>query len=182
MPRRLGAALPVRCPACLLGLLGRRLGSAIGTRPGGRRRLGGRAPAERTVSARRSSAWSTATRSRSRSTAATEDVRYIGVDTPETVKPGEPVECYGPQASEFNHELVEGADGAARVRRRAARRLRPAARLRLRRASGSSTPSWSRGGFARTLEIEPNTSRARPARAARGGERGTPGEGLWGAC
>jgi micrococcal nuclease len=37
----------------------------------------------------------------------TEDVRYIGVDTPETVKPGAPVECFGPQASAFNHRLVE---------------------------------------------------------------------------
>ena len=37
-----------------------------------------------------------------------EDVRYIGVDTPETVKPGAPVECYGPQASAANHRLVEG--------------------------------------------------------------------------
>src|SRR5215207_3768364 len=36
-----------------------------------------------------------------------EDVRYIGVDTPETVKPEAPVECFGPQASDFNHRLVE---------------------------------------------------------------------------
>jgi micrococcal nuclease len=38
----------------------------------------------------------------------TETVRYIGVDTPETVKPGAPVECYGKQASEFNRRLVAG--------------------------------------------------------------------------
>ncbi|MDX6636123.1 MAG: micrococcal nuclease [Solirubrobacterales bacterium] len=36
-----------------------------------------------------------------------EDVRYIGVDTPETVKPDTPVQCFGPQASRFNHGLVE---------------------------------------------------------------------------
>lgn len=36
-----------------------------------------------------------------------EDVRYIGVDTPETVKPGAPVQCFGPRASAFNHRLVE---------------------------------------------------------------------------
>ena len=35
-------------------------------------------------------------------------VRYIGIDTPETVKPGTPVQCYGPQASEENHRLVDG--------------------------------------------------------------------------
>ncbi len=36
-----------------------------------------------------------------------EDVRYIGVDTPETVKPDTPVQCFGPRASSFNHALVE---------------------------------------------------------------------------
>jgi micrococcal nuclease len=35
------------------------------------------------------------------------DLRYIGVDTPETVHPREPVECYGPEASAFNGQLVE---------------------------------------------------------------------------
>ena len=36
-----------------------------------------------------------------------EDVRYIGVDTPETVKPDTPVQCFGPRASSFDHHLVE---------------------------------------------------------------------------
>lgn len=38
----------------------------------------------------------------------TETVRYIGVDTPESVKPGAPVECFGRQASAFNRRLVAG--------------------------------------------------------------------------
>ncbi len=38
----------------------------------------------------------------------TEDVRYIGVDTPESVKPDAPVECYALAASHFNEDLVEG--------------------------------------------------------------------------
>jgi len=37
-----------------------------------------------------------------------EYVRYIGVDTPESVKPGEPVQCFGPESSEFNRRQVEG--------------------------------------------------------------------------
>jgi len=37
-----------------------------------------------------------------------ERVRYLGIDTPETVHPGKPVECFGPEASERNKELVEG--------------------------------------------------------------------------
>ena len=35
-----------------------------------------------------------------------EDVRYIGVDTPETVKPGTPVQCFGERASRFDKQLV----------------------------------------------------------------------------
>jgi micrococcal nuclease len=39
---------------------------------------------------------------------ATETVRLIGVDTPETVKPDTPVQCFGPQASDLEHRTVEG--------------------------------------------------------------------------
>ena len=35
-------------------------------------------------------------------------VRYIGIDTPETVNPQRPLECFGREASEQNRELVEG--------------------------------------------------------------------------
>jgi micrococcal nuclease len=35
-------------------------------------------------------------------------VRYIGIDTPETVDPNEPVGCFGPEATARNKELVEG--------------------------------------------------------------------------
>lgn len=35
-------------------------------------------------------------------------VRYIGMDTPETVDPKKPVQCFGPQASEENKKLVAG--------------------------------------------------------------------------
>jgi micrococcal nuclease len=35
-------------------------------------------------------------------------VRYIGIDTPETVDPRRPVECYGKQASAYNELLVGG--------------------------------------------------------------------------
>lgn len=37
-----------------------------------------------------------------------EKVRYIGIDTPETVKPDAPVECFGEEASRENRRLVEG--------------------------------------------------------------------------
>jgi len=41
-----------------------------------------------------------------------EPVRYIGIDTPESVKPGSSVECFARKASAFNARLVE----AERVR------------------------------------------------------------------
>lgn len=37
-------------------------------------------------------------------------VRYIGIDTPETVHPSKPVQCYGKEASNKNRELVEGKE------------------------------------------------------------------------
>jgi endonuclease YncB( thermonuclease family) len=38
----------------------------------------------------------------------TEKVRFIGVDTPETHKPNTPVQCYGPQASDYTKQLLTG--------------------------------------------------------------------------
>jgi micrococcal nuclease len=110
----------------------------------------------------------------------TDDVRYIGVDTPETVKPGEPVQCYGPQASEFNHELVEGRT----VRLEFDAELRDVyGRLLAYVYAGHRfvNAELLRGGFARTLEIEPNTSRAADL-AAIEAKAGEAGEGLWSAC
>lgn len=37
-------------------------------------------------------------------------VRYIGIDTPETVDPRKPVQCFGKEASDKNRELVEGKE------------------------------------------------------------------------
>ena len=110
----------------------------------------------------------------------TDDVRYIGIDTPETVKPGEPVQCYGPQASEANHELVDGRT----VRLDFDRELRDVyGRLLAYVYVGDRfiNEELIAGGYARTLEIEPNTSMAGELAAAE--ERaGEAGEGLWGAC
>jgi len=35
-------------------------------------------------------------------------VRLIGIDSPESVKPDSPVECFGPQASQFASRLLDG--------------------------------------------------------------------------
>lgn len=109
-----------------------------------------------------------------------EDVRLIGVDTPETVKPGEPVQCFGPQASEFTKRVLEGET----VRLEFDRELRDVYdRLLAYVYVGERfvNADLIDGGFARTLEIEPNTSRA--AELARLQQAaGAAGRGLWGAC
>lgn len=33
---------------------------------------------------------------------------YIGIDTPETVDPREPVQCFGTESAKMNKELIEG--------------------------------------------------------------------------
>ena len=108
-----------------------------------------------------------------------ESVRYIGIDTPE-VDPSIGVECFGKQASERNRELVGGE--------------------RVRLVFGAEEPDrYGRllayvyvgdelinaemvaGGYARTLEIEPNTDRA-PLLNRLEQEAANAGRGLWGAC
>jgi len=111
---------------------------------------------------------------------AEEDVRYIGVDTPETVKPGAPVDCFGPQASSFNHRLVEGR----RVRLVFGEERRDQyGRLLAYVYFGDRfvNAELVRLGLARTLFIPPNDRfegqlKRLEIAAARAGR------GLWGAC
>ena len=116
-----------------------------------------------------------------------EDVRYIGVDTPETVKPDTPVQCYGPQASAENHRLVDGRTVRLvfdRERRDVYGRLLAYVYTRARGAAGKSrfvNAALVRDGYARTLTIPPNTAHVSQlgrlqARAGRAGR------GLWGIC
>jgi len=109
-----------------------------------------------------------------------EDVRYIGIDTPESVKPGTPVQCYGNEASDFNTELVEGR----RVLLRFDRELRDRYGRLLAYVYVGDTfvnAELLRLGYARTLEVEPNTANA--GRFASIEERaGQAGLGLWSAC
>ncbi len=110
----------------------------------------------------------------------TEDVRYIGVDTPESVKPDSPVECFGPEASEFNQRLVDGE----RVRLVFdAERRDVYGRLLAYVYLGDRfvNAELIRGGFATTLTIPPNDSFAGLFDRLEQ-EAGNAGRGLWGAC
>lgn len=124
-----------------------------------------------------------------------EDVRLIGVDTPETVKPDTPVQCFGPRASDFTHSRLEGR--RVRLVFGAERRdvygrllaylylaqptlyVSKAVKSRLRDRFFNAV--LLRRGLARTLTIPPNDRFAPRLRrielaAARRGR------GLWGAC
>jgi micrococcal nuclease len=110
-------------------------------------------------------------------------VRLIGVDTPETVKPDSPVECFGPEASAATKAL-----------------LHPGTRIRLvpdleakdrygrdlayvyRSSDGLFVAGYlAREGFARPLSIRPNVAHradlARWSAAAKAGRLG-----LWSRC
>ncbi|HSX05888.1 MAG TPA: thermonuclease family protein [Candidatus Saccharimonadales bacterium] len=46
---------------------------------------------------------------------ATETVRFIGIDTPETHKPNTPVQCYGPAAAAYTQNRIKNAGGKVRL-------------------------------------------------------------------
>ena len=113
----------------------------------------------------------------------TRTVRYIGVDTPETVKPNEPVQCFGKQASAFNSRLVAGR--RVRLQYGPERLDRYGRLLAYVYLAGSESRSVNARivaeGYGRVLAIAPNTAHLRPylrledrARSRR--------LGLWAAC
>ena len=109
-----------------------------------------------------------------------EYVRYIGVDTPETVKPGVPVQCGGPRASAYDHRTVDGHTVRLtfdRERRDDYGRLLAYVHARGRFVNADLV----RRGLARPLPYPPNTSHAGLfARLAH--RAGRLGRGLWGRC
>lgn len=109
-----------------------------------------------------------------------ESIRYIGVDTPETVHPTEPVGCYGPKASHFNEELVAGRQ----VRLRFDRERRDYYGRLLAyvyRGGVFVNAELVRRGFARAVYYSPNGAfRYRFESLQQGAAR--KGRGLWGAC
>lgn len=108
-----------------------------------------------------------------------EDVRYIGINTPEST-PNQPLECFGHEAAERNGELVAG--------RRVHLEVGPEPRddygrlLAWVHAGGVFVnASLVRGGYARTLTIAPNDARA-PLFGRLEAAAGRRALGLWGAC
>jgi micrococcal nuclease len=109
-----------------------------------------------------------------------QSVRYIGIDTPESVIPGEPPECFGKRSAALNRSLVEG--GRVTLVLGAERRDRYGRLLAYVYLDELLVNAEIiRRGFARTLAIAPNTDFAdRFARLQQAAANA--GRGLWGAC
>ena len=109
-----------------------------------------------------------------------ESVRYIGIDTPESVIPGERPECFGKEAAQLNERLVEGE----RVRLALGHERRDIYDRLLAyvyREGRLINAEIIRRGYARTLTIAPNTDFAdRFARLQQAAANA--GRGLWGVC
>jgi micrococcal nuclease len=113
---------------------------------------------------------------------ATERVRYIGIDTPESVKPDTPVQCFAKKASHFNAALVDGRDVTLKTDAEERDRYGRLLAYVYREPDGAFVNArLVQGGYARTLTIAPNVAHAGEladlARAARRERRG-----LWSAC
>ncbi len=108
-------------------------------------------------------------------------VRYIGVNTPESVDPDEPVQCFAHAASRANARLVDGRT----VRLITDRELYDAYDRLLAYVYAPDgrlvNAVLVARGYARTLEFEPNTAKA-SLFARLQADAGRAGRGLWGAC
>ncbi len=111
-----------------------------------------------------------------------ERVRYIGIDTPESVKPDTPVQCFAETASHENDRLV-GGRAVRLVFDREARDLYGRLLAYVYRASDGLFVNRElvRHGYARTLVRYPNVAHEREFALLLGLARRR-ALGLWGAC
>ncbi len=112
-----------------------------------------------------------------------ERVRLIGIDTPETVDPRKPVQCFGKEASAHTHELLPPGT-VVRLERDVEPRDRYDRLLAYvyRVSDGLFVNlALARDGYAQLLTIAPNVSYVDQLRAAVADARRA-GRGLWSAC
>jgi micrococcal nuclease len=112
-----------------------------------------------------------------------ERVRLIGIDTPESVAGNQPVECYGPEASQRLSQLLPAGTAV-----RLARDIEPRDRYDrllayVYRVDDSLLVNRDQiaRGYAETMEYPPNTALAAELAAAQDLAR-TAGAGMWSAC
>lgn len=108
-------------------------------------------------------------------------VRYLGIDTPETVHPSKPVQCFGKEASDYNKNLVSGQ--YVRLVRDVEDKDKYGRLLRyVYMEDGTfvnlALVAW---GYAYAYTYPPNVARAKEFVAAQAQARES-GTGLWSAC
>ena len=112
-----------------------------------------------------------------------ETIRFIGIDTPETVKPGAPVGCFGPEASNYTKSLLHKGDVVELMRDVEARDQCERLLAYVYRASDELFVNMDLvvNGMAIAKKFPPNTAFASQFEAAAAvAERNN--TGLWGAC
>jgi micrococcal nuclease len=110
-------------------------------------------------------------------------VRLLGIDTPETVDENRPIQCFGPEASDYLTQLLPRGS-VVRVERDVEARDRFGRLLvYLYRVDDGLfvNAALIEGGYATTLSIAPNTIRARDFEVLRLQSQRDK-RGLWGAC
>ena len=115
-------------------------------------------------------------------------VRLIGIDTPETVKPDSPVECFGPESSDFAKEALTGQSVTLELDASQGDEDRYGRLLAYvwREAPDGSLALFNldavAGGYARERQYG-STPYAWKSEIARAGQAAqAAGTGLWGAC
>lgn len=108
-------------------------------------------------------------------------VRYLGMDTPETVDPRKAVQCFGHEASEYNRSLVQ--DQFVRLVRDVEDTDRYGRLLRyIYREDGTFVNlKLVADGYAHVYTWPPNVAHTQEFVAAQASAR-TAGRGLWSAC
>ena len=112
-----------------------------------------------------------------------ETARLLGIDTPETVKPGAPVDCFGPEASARTKALLPPGTVVRLTRDVEARDRFDRLLVYVVRADDDLFVNRSlvADGYARTLAIEPNDAHRSDLDAAEAEARADQ-RGLWGRC
>ena len=110
-------------------------------------------------------------------------MRLLGIDTPETVDPDRPVECFGPEASALTAELLPDGTEVQLERDDEGRDHFGRLLAYVFRADDDTfvNEALLAEGYAEVLVIEPNGAYADRLRQAESSARAS-GAGLWGSC
>jgi micrococcal nuclease len=108
-------------------------------------------------------------------------IRYIGIDTPETVHPTKPVQCFGHEASDYNHALVDGQAVRLVADKEATDHYGRALRYIYLEDGTFVNFQLVAGGYARAYPYAPNTAHKAEFAAAQTRAQQA-GLGLWAAC